>query len=160
MKHCNTDPGTNSLCRNIFKTASCHLFVNRFWGFPFQTERLQEVFDGMVNVLLHHHQMRLAERTPLRELTCHHVTYLGSAVAVARMFRVLIPVEMVNLMHRYSSELYQDEQSLMMKSHFSRITKKKLNISYSVPSTGFCCLLSTDVMHSGFMVCTTILKIF
>ena len=103
-----------------FKTASCHLFVNRFWGFPFQTERLQEVFDGMVNVLLHHHQMKLAERTPLRELTCHHVTYLGTAVAVARMFRVLIPVEMVNLVHRYFSELYKT----MMKSHFSRITKK------------------------------------
>ena len=108
----------------------------------------------MVNVLLHHHQMKLAERTPLRELTCHHVTYLGTAVAVTRMFRVLIPVEMVNLVLGYFSELYKT----MMKSHFSRITKK-LNVPYSVSPTGFCCPLFTNIMQSGFIVCTTVFKI-
>ena len=78
---------------------------------------MQEVFDGMVNVLLHHHQMKLAERTPMRELTCHHVTYLGTAVAVARMVRVLIPVEMVNF-----SEWWKVlRQGPKMKSHFSRV---------------------------------------
>ena len=30
VRHCNPDLGTNSLCRNILKTASCNLFVISF----------------------------------------------------------------------------------------------------------------------------------
>lgn len=60
-----------------------------------QTERLTESLDVVVEALLYHHYMNLADCTPELLLSTHHVTYLGTAMAMTRLIVMLIPVDKV-----------------------------------------------------------------
>ena len=64
-----------------------------------KVEKLKDSLEMVGDVLYLHHHGNLNTSTPSRELACHRVAYVGVAVFVMDLIKIMVPDSQVLYMH-------------------------------------------------------------